>query len=349
MLTELQIANIREHLEKAQNPIFYFDNDADGLCSFLLLRRFINRGKGVAVKSFPDLNVKYAKKAQELNADYVFVLDKPIISKEFAEEINKMGLPLVWIDHHDIPYEEIKLENFYVFNPTKNKGKDKSEEPVTFLSYNIANRKEDMWIAIMGCIADHFLPDFTQEFSSNYPDFWAKDIKAPFDAYYKTEIGRIARSLGFGLKDSISHVVQLQNFLLGCKSPSDVFSESTLNHSFRKHYEDIRKKYYNLIEKAKTKVSDKLIFFDYAGDLSMSGDLANELSYLYPNKYIAVAYKKAAISNISLRGKNIKKILDKIKKNFEDSTGGGHDDAVGARIKTSDLERFKKELEEEIT
>ena len=31
MLTEKQLKEIREHLEKAQNPVFFFDNDADGL------------------------------------------------------------------------------------------------------------------------------------------------------------------------------------------------------------------------------------------------------------------------------------------------------------------------------
>jgi nanoRNase/pAp phosphatase (c-di-AMP/oligoRNAs hydrolase) len=35
-------------------------------------------------------------------------------------------------------------------------------------------------------------------------------------------------------------------------------------------------------------------------------------------------------------------------KKFEGATGGGHEDAVGARIKTEDLSRFKEELEKEI-
>jgi single-stranded DNA-specific DHH superfamily exonuclease len=39
MLNDKQIDEIREHLEKAQNPLFFFDNDDDGLCSFLLLQR----------------------------------------------------------------------------------------------------------------------------------------------------------------------------------------------------------------------------------------------------------------------------------------------------------------------
>src|SRR3989338_6406655 len=124
MLTEKQREEIKEHLERAQNPLFYYDNDADGLCSFILLRRFLGRGKGVAIRSFPDLNASYARKAQELKADYVFVLDKPVVSEEFAEEIDKLGLPLVWIDHHDIQSKilERKFENLKVYNPALNKG-----------------------------------------------------------------------------------------------------------------------------------------------------------------------------------------------------------------------------------
>lgn len=63
MLTTKQVNEIIEHLEKAQNPIFFYDNDADGLCSFLLLNRFLQRGKGVAVKSYPSMDVSYFKKA----------------------------------------------------------------------------------------------------------------------------------------------------------------------------------------------------------------------------------------------------------------------------------------------
>src|SRR3989344_7858184 len=102
MLTSKQIEEVREHLNKAGNPVFYFDNDADGLCSFLLLSRFIGRGKGVAVRSYPNLDKGYARKAMELGADYVFVLDKPTLSEEFVSAIAEMNLPMVWIDHHDV-------------------------------------------------------------------------------------------------------------------------------------------------------------------------------------------------------------------------------------------------------
>ena len=203
-----------------------------------------------------------------------------------------------------------------------------------------------MWLAVIGCIADHFLPEFVSEFKEHYPDFWGV-VKEPFDAYYKTEIGRIAMAMNFGLKDSVTHVVQLQNFLISCKNPGEVFAEGPSNYSFRRKYLDIKRKYDSLLEKAGNFSNEKVVFFEYGGEMSMSADLSNELHYKNPGKYVLVAYKKGEVSNISLRGKNVKKILEKVLKGV-DGTGGGHDDAVGARIKTSDLEKFKEVFEEEV-
>jgi len=350
MLTDKQIQEIREHLDKAQNPLFYYDNDADGLCSFLLLRRYLGRGKGVAIRSYPELHPSYARKAEELKADYVFIMDKPVISAGFVEEINKLSLPIVWLDHHDIQTEDFskKYDLFHTFNPALNEGKDKSFEPVSYLAYKISTRKEDYWISLMGCVADHYLPDFAKEFEKDYPEMWGKNIKEPFQAYFETELGRIAQSLNFGIKDSTSHIVQMQNFLLECNSPKDITQESKKNENFRIKCHDIKSKYNKLVERAQKALSKNLMFFEYSGDLSISSEISNELHHFNPKKYIAVAYKNGAIVNISLRGKNVKKILSNILPQLPHSSGGGHEDAVGARIKLQDLEKFKELLEKEV-
>jgi single-stranded DNA-specific DHH superfamily exonuclease len=350
MISKKQINEILGHLEKAQNPIFYYDNDCDGLCAFLLLRRFLGRGYGVAARSYPDLNAEYLKKAEQLKADYIFVVDKPVISEEFLSNADKMQIPVVWIDHHDMNAGDFKkLEKFgnlHIYNSML--GKKKSNEPTSYLAYSITKRKEDVWIALMGCIADHFMPEFASEFAKRYPEFWNKELEKPFDVYYKTEIGRIAIALNFGLKDSVSNVVKLQNFLISCKSPNEVFLELETNKSFRAKYNDIKKKYDVLLKEAKESDSHRAIYLIYSGELSISADMANELNYLYPEKYILVAYKKGAITNISMRGENVKSILEKVLKNIENATGGGHKDAVGARIQTGDLERFRELFEKEI-
>lgn len=350
MLSDKQILEIREHLESAKNPIFYYDNDADGLCSYILLRRFVERGKGVAVRSHPDVDESYARKAQELGADYVFVLDRPVLGVRFVEEIQKLGLPIVWIDHHEVEDKE-KYKDVFIYNPTHSKGKSRSEEPVCYWAYMISNKVEDMWISLMGCIADHYLPDFSKEFAKQYGEYWGKGIKGPFDAYYGVELGRLARVLGYALKDSITHVVQLQNFLIKCKTPGEFFDELEGNKPFAKKYKEISTRQKALLEKAKREFDEKkkMLFFSYGGDMSISSDIANELSYLYPKKNIGVAYSTGPLTNISLRGKKVRTaLLNVLKKGYENSSGGGHEEAVGARIQTSDLEKFKSDLENEL-
>jgi len=76
--------------------------------------------------------------------------------------------------------------------------------------------------------------------------------------------------------------------------------------------------------------------------------LANELSYLYPKHVILVAYANGVSSNLSLRGKKVRKILETILPEFEGASGGGHEEAVGARLKTADLERFAGLIEKEL-
>jgi len=343
MLTKEQIIQIKEHLEKAQNPIFFFDNDPDGLCSFLLLQRYIERGKGVPVKSFPDLSSDYFRKVKELNADYIFILDKPIISKDFWEKIEQINLPVVWIDHHELQVEVPKFVNYY--NPLYNK--EKNNEPVSILCYQVTNKKEDLWIALVGAISDKFLPDFYPEFKEKYPDL-ACDSKDAFEVLYKSGIGQISKLFDSGLKDKISNAILMLKFLMKVKSPYDVLEESKGNFLMHKRFEQIEKRYQRLMEEAIESFSpkDKILFFQYGGDLSISAELSNELSYRFPGKYIIVMYMKGIKANISARGKNVKAKLLKAIEGMKDATGGGHEDAVGAQVKIEDLELFRKRFSE---
>lgn len=346
MLTKKQLSEMREHLEKAQNPIFLYDNDVDGLSSYILLRKFTGRGKGVAVKSHPNIDVNYAKRVQELNGDYVFVLDRHSLGDDFVKEIEMLQLPIVWIDHHDVSNENHSYPMLHRYNPMKNK--KKSSEPTTYLCYSATKRPEDIWLVMIGCIADHYMPDIVNDFVTRYHDLWGKSINEPFQALYSTGIGRLARAMSFGLKDSISHVIELQNFLINAASPYDVEKGLESGSAFALKYNEIMKKYSVLIQDAKKNGEEKLVFYNYSGQLSISSDLANELSYVYPKSYICVCYSSGPITNISLRGDNVKKILADILPLFEGATGGGHRDAVGARFRTDDVERLRRELENKI-
>ena len=109
MLTNDQIKEIRKELDECKNPLFFFHDDPDGLCSFLLLYKYKKEGNGVIVKSVPKLDEKFLKKVQEYSPDKIFVADIALLDQEF---IDKANAQVVWIDHH----EPLKRNNVKYFN-----------------------------------------------------------------------------------------------------------------------------------------------------------------------------------------------------------------------------------------
>ena len=342
MLSKIELKEIREKLEASQNPLFLFDNDADGLCSFLILQRALGRGKGVAVKSFPDLNSQYLRKVNELNPDAVFILDKPQVGEDFIKGVEEKNLPLTWIDHHEVQIEKKLLKKLSYYNsfPTS--------EPVTYIAQKIFNRKEDLWLAMIGCIGDVYMPDFAAEFSKQNPElFPSKTInEPPFNAMYTTGLGKIIAMLNFGLKDTTTNVLKLIRFLIKAKSPYDILEENYHTQAIHKRYNEINKIHQKIIKKAEaTADKGKLLFFTYAGDTSISAEVSNELFFKYPDKFIVVAYRRPEKINISIRGKNAKSITEKVVSKIKGAVGGGHEQATGAQIPEDKLDEFKKEIQ----
>ena len=354
MFTKKQVKELKEHLNKAQNPLFLFDNDQDGLCSFLILQRKYDKGKGFPIKS-PELDKDYFRKVRELNPDYIFVLDEPRISEDFFEKVKQYNIPLVWVDHHLLDEEQKKIipESIEYYNPKYNK--NPTGEPVTALCYQISGEsKENLWLAVVGCISDGYLPEeWFKEFKELYPDlignFNEKKDSNAFDVFYGTEVGKIARIFSFGLKDRTTNVIRMMKFLKQAKTPYDVLYESSKNKAMHQRYDEINKKYEKFLDEAKNKAEDKkILFFEYGGDMSMSSEIANGLSYIFPDKYIIIVYTGGDKANVSGRGESIKPIVLEALKDIEDSTGGGHNNAVGARIRKQDIQKFKENLEKAV-
>jgi len=339
MIVQSQLQEIKEHLENSQNPLFFFDNDVDGLCAFLILQRAIGRGKGVTIKSFPDLKEQYLRKVEELNPDTIFILDKAELSKEFVEAVEKKGIPMIWIDHHETktPKEIIDKTFYYSSYP--------SAEPTTYITQKIFDRKKDLWLAIIGCIGDVYMPDFAEDFEKASPELLNSKISA-FKALNSTEIGKIIRMLNFGLMDSTTNVVKLIKYLFKAKNAYDLLEENQYTKQFHKRYNQLNEFFNKQIEKAENSIKkdSPIIFFTYSGDTSMSSEISNKLSYNHQDKLVVVAFKRPEKVNISIRGKNALKITKKAIEDIEGATGGGHEVATGAMVPIDDFEKFKENI-----
>ncbi|MEM2932698.1 MAG: DHHA1 domain-containing protein [Candidatus Pacearchaeota archaeon] len=343
-----KIEEIREILEKYNNPIYFFDNDVDGLAAFLLLRKWSGKGKAVAIKSFPELNPSYARKISELHGDCVFILDKPRVSNEFLEKAKEQNVRVVWIDHHlDNPGFKEKKDDWIFFNPTL---EFSINRPVTYWAYKIiGGQKQYQWLLALGCLADWYLPQEISELYKSYENlFEIKPEKSEKvgKILYETTFGKIILMLNFGLKDTTTNILKLTKFLTEINSPQAILEESNKNKTMHKKFKQIYKRYQNLLEKAKKFAKQDLLWFQYGGSLSISAELSNALIYLYPEKLVVVAYIKDEKARISVRSStNIREIVLKALEGLEGASGGGHEMALGANVRVEDLPSFRERLE----
>jgi single-stranded DNA-specific DHH superfamily exonuclease len=339
MLTKEQLSEIREKLELSQNPLFFYDNDCDGLCSFLILRRALDRGKGVIIKSFPDLKVQYTRKIDELNPDLIVILDKAEVSNEFASHAEELGIPILWIDHHEskISGEAKAKTSYYTTFP--------QAEPTSYIAQKIFNRPQDEWLAIIGCISDVYMPEFAKDYAEKNPELLPQNLEA-FEALQTSTIGKIARKLNFGLMDTTTAIIKLTKYLFKATSPYDILEENSYTRQFHKRSTQLEIFLKKQIEKANSKIdkNSNLIFFTYSGNTSMSSEISNYLAYNNPDKIVVVAFLRPEKANISIRGKNAVKITEEAIKGILGATGGGHSEATGAMVPISDFETFKKNI-----
>lgn len=343
MIELKKIIQVRKALEESQNPLFFFDNDVDGFCAFLILRRAIDRGRGIPIKTFPDLKEQYLKKVDELNPDCVVVLDKAEAELSFLEGLNSRNIPIVWIDHHESKTKEIIDKHTTYVNSLP------EAEPTSYIAQRVFERKEDLWLAMIGCTGDVYRPDFAEEFEGISPELYNSKLE-PLDALNKTEIGKMARMINFGLMDSTTNVVKLIKYLFKAKNSYDLIEENSETRQFHKRYSELNLFFNKQIEKAEKDFDkkEKVLFHTYSGETSMSSQIANRLFFLHQDKLVVVGFKRPDKVNISIRGKNALKITLEAIKNLDGATGGGHEVATGAMVSLDDWEKFKDKLIKEL-
>jgi len=341
MLNQAQISQLREELKNAKNPLFLYDSDADGLCSFLLLYRLYREGKGIRVTSTSRIDEQFIRKIQELNPDKVFVLDIPVLDQQFVDAIKA---PVFWIDHHQ-PQE---IRNVHYFNP-RLKDPD-AYVPTTRMAYQVSQNPEDIWIAVAGCLADWHLPDFIDEFIEKYPELLEEKSDLT-TVSYKQPVGKLIKLFFFLQKGPSPEVRKSIQILSKIKSPQEIFNqESSAGKFLYKRFEKVNAKYEEILAQAKKNVTkSKIILFTYdSTQWSFTANIANELSALYPKKVIIIAREKSGSMKCSIRAQfPIAGALEKALIGI-DGYGGGHPHACGAVIKEEDWPRFLENFKEEL-
>jgi hypothetical protein len=341
MLTEREIEDFRAELMHCKNPLFFFDDDMDGTASFLLLYRLIKEGRGIIVKSTPELSPVFLQNVENFGPDKVFILDKPLVSQEFIDGCKQK---IFWLDHH--PLQQPQKARY--FNPRRENSDD--NRPTSYWCYKIANKKEDLWIAMLGIVGDWYMPEFRQEFSEKYPDILPPSVKTVEEALYNSPFGKLFKIFSFNLKGTSREAYSSIKIMTRLTNPYEVMNQTTTQGRFLyKKYEKVNVQYEALLKEIPVD-SGKILFFSYTENkMSFTSDLSNELLVRYPEKFIIIARQKDGEMKCSMRSATIKvlPILERALVGIN-GYGGGHDYACGGCIKVEDWERFKENLRREI-
>lgn len=339
MISEKQLQEIRDALESAENPVVFFDDDPDGLVSYLLLKRKYEKCYGVPLKVSMREEDLYCTVVEEKKPDLVVILDRAEVSQETIDEINK---PIVWLDHHP----PVKRNGVKYYNPRLVDEKDR--RPTSYWAYMVV--KQDLWLAMIGIFADWWIPEFVKDFE--YKELIGS-ADTPPKILFETPYGKLVKVIGFSLKGKTSDVKKLIEKFVKIKSPYEILEQTSASgKTVYKHYEKMNKIYEVLLEQASAvydKKDDLLVFVYPSSEHSFTGALSNELIYRFPDKLILIAREKDGNLRVSLRSTNIvinkalPKALDGVK-----GYGGGHEYACGANIDKEDFDKFVSQLREAV-
>jgi len=338
-LTNKEIKEFRKALDESARPLFFFDDDPDGVCSFVQLYRYKGDGKGIILKTGHQLTEDFVRKVDEYQPDLIIVLDIANVQQEFLDKVSQKVLLL---DHHPI----LDLKKVEYYNPLLHNKDD--NRPTSYWAYQIA--KKDLWIGMTGCVADWQLTDLKKEFVKQYPDLMDKKVSKPDDALFESRIGLLARIISFSIKGSARDAMKYVKILTRTKDPGEILDQTSAQGVYiYKRFQKYNKEYEKLLKSVKVTRS-KLLLFTYSDkNTAVTSDLSNELLHKYPDKFVLVGRKRNEEVKMSLRSATVKvlPILKKALKNVE-GYGGGHDYACGANIKTKDFDKFVKAVKKEL-
>src|SRR3989338_3423100 len=150
-LTDEELDAIRKELRECKNPLFIYDDDADGTTSFLPLYRWAKEGKGIVVKSKPMGDESFRRGAEGNDPDKVVVVRMGVISEKVDEAVKR---PVIWIA---LP-QPLKLEGVKYFNPRLHQAD--IVYPTSNICYDVV--QQDLWLAMVGGVGGLDLPWLTK-------------------------------------------------------------------------------------------------------------------------------------------------------------------------------------------
>lgn len=321
--------------------IIIFNNDGDGICSCVLLERYLHgktgkRSYGIAQPMPPDKNL--IRRVQSTVPSKIILTDMAIDQQPaLVKKLAGMCEVLI-IDHHQVN-QNMNSRRVVHYNPRIESRKiyQSSSYGAYKICSQIMDTKESLWVAAVGMVSDYNL-DFSQDIVT--------DIRKRFGIegkLYDSWIGRIADMIEAGRATKAFSCEQMMEIIFAAKNHEDILN----NQKFIEAYRELQNEIVAVLEDAKTssEIAGKVMLYNIKSKYNLSSAISTRMSEIYRNRLIVIYQKAGSRIKVSARnqkGMNVGKILENAVKGF--GSGGGHEAAAGATMDIKDWERFKENV-----
>jgi len=325
--------------------VIIFNNDADGICSCVLLNKFFEktgRRRPYVISQPMPMDNNIIRRIQTTIPNKIIFLDLAVDQQQNI--LKKLGgiCDILIIDHHQA-YKNLTEKNIVHYNPRFEK-KD-IYQSTSYLVYKVLSKivdfSEFLWLAGIGMIADYNL-----DYSRDVVD----EIKKTYslDDIVKSPLGRWSAMISSSRATKAVNCEQFVNILENVKDFSN-FSDVKDAEKINESYQKIEHEIVSLLQDAEANAEriGKIIFYEIKSKFNLSSGISTRLSENYRDKLVVIYEKKESKVKVSARNQSNKidagNALKKATLGLK-ASGGGHEAAAGATIKPADWDTFKENL-----
>lgn len=344
-------------IKQGNKVAIIYGHDCDTICSTVIIFKLIEKLTGVKSELvISDLNFAITSdavtKVRTLKPDYIISLDIAEIDDKILNELKGIGKVLD-IDHHipkdykGIVYVNPRLHDANVYMPVSY---------VVYKLYDELLGADDVsWISAVGVLADNGVTrckDLFERVKVTIPELIG-DAAIDNEKLFKNSLlGKLTEILDSArIVEGKRGAEFAANTLLQIKTYKEILSGVGDAKKLLEWSEISSKEFDRLVSdfNQNKKAMENILLYEVKSKFNLHSPLINTLQHLYDNNILTVYQKSGKFLDFSFRkGKNVTTDLAKLArestKDIQDSEGGGHPVASGARIPTKYLNQFLDNL-----
>ncbi|MBU5678469.1 MAG: DHH family phosphoesterase [Candidatus Aenigmatarchaeota archaeon] len=328
-----------------------FHNDTDGICSCVLINKFlkerIGKSSDFIISQPMPLTKTLIQRIKLAIPTKIIVLDLAIDQeKNLCRRLEGISETLV-IDHHQIT-NMINFKRIIYYNPLLEKDVYQSTSYLIYkLCSKIIDMKNYLWISLIGIAGDYNINnslDLIEEGKNLYQEFIQGDIKKNFinSIFGKASDIITAMRASHISSEKIAKIIESM----------DNIKEIEQRREMIEYYERVQNEIVGILASIKNnaEITENILFYEIKSKYNLRSVISTKLSEIYPNKIIflwEVSRNKVKFSVRNQSGKiDINRLLKEASKDFRTAITGGHKLAAGGLISREEFDLFKEKIKQ---